>query len=136
MSFFQPAMDADATEIWLNVTANRISMGFKPGPNAAKPETRERPKYDQQVLTKVHRESKASRRPKWASAGHAYKGEVLEVEGAVLYQLVRGQVVVHELALLPQPVPAKGVVVEYVYGEGVNDVAVAATPKAKGGKAK
>lgn len=120
LSFWQQAIDDEATEIVLNVTANRISMSYTPGPNAKKPERRELPSYDKQVLSRVHRDAKATRRPAWYGRGRAYKGAVLEVDGAVLYQLVRGQVVVHEVALLPQPVPAKGVEVEYVYDGEVN----------------
>jgi hypothetical protein len=126
LPFWQPAMDGDATEIVLNVTARRISMSYTPGPNAKKQERRELPQYDKQVLNRVHREAKATWRPAWYGRGRAYKGAVLEVDGAVLYQLVRGQVVLLEVALLPQPLTRKGEEVEYVYD---GDISAPATIK-------
>jgi len=123
LDMFEPAMADKASKIWLNVSKNRISIGWEPGEGAPAKTPREkrvRPAYDSKELGRVNKEAGATTRAAWAFAGGTYKGVICEVTPVLVYQKVRRGIVVHERALLPDPVPAKGQIVAYVYPDDVN----------------
>ena len=122
LDMFQRAMDEKATKVWLNVTTKNIAIGWTPRPGVVRTvePARKRPEYEKKTLGRVHKEAGATTKPQWASAGKTYKGLICEVDDVLVYQKVRKGIVVHERNLTPDPVPAKGQIVTYVYPDDVN----------------
>ena len=91
---------------------------------------RTRPAYDKQQLARANKACAARAQPKWASAGHTYKGNIVDVSATVLYQCVgngsQRRVVVHECALVPKEFHVAGANLAIKYPDDASAMATVA----------
>ncbi len=125
------ALDAQAKSMVVQLTSSHMYMDFIGGPARAPQPPRERPEYSRAELNSAVRSSGADpKKCQWAVAGKQYKGAIVGSDPKVLYQCVGKRVILHEVALLPTPLPSLNSMATIAYPANANEPASVAPPKA------